>query len=50
MRNRPLESVATQNTAVSRTIMSSLLSITAATGLMGVAIILWLHLAERFGL
>ena len=28
----------------------SLVGITSATGLMGVAIILWLHLAERFGL
>ncbi len=31
-------------------VMTSLLGVTAATGLMGVAIILWLHLAERFGL
>jgi len=33
-----------------RAVMMSLIGITAATGLMGVAIILWLHLAERFGL
>ena len=33
-----------------RAVMMSLLGITAATGLMGVAIILWLHLAGRFGL
>jgi PAS domain S-box-containing protein len=35
---------------VLRAVMMSLLGITAAAGLMGMAIILWLHLAERFGL
>ena len=35
---------------VAQAVMTSLLGVTAATGLMGVAIILWLHLAEHFGL
>lgn len=35
---------------VPRTVMMSLLGVSAATGLTGVAIISWLHLAERFGL
>ncbi|MCX7108871.1 MAG: PAS domain S-box protein [Proteobacteria bacterium] len=45
----PLPSMSPANT-VPRAVMMSLIGITAATGLMGVAIILWLHLAERFGL
>ncbi|MEI7866635.1 MAG: PAS domain S-box protein [Candidatus Methylumidiphilus sp.] len=49
--NNPLPppSMSPANT-VPRAVMMSLIGITAATGLMGVAIILWLHLAERFGL
>ena len=50
MSNPPAGKFDPSSAKVPRAVMMSLLGITAATGLMGMAIILWLHLAERFGL
>jgi PAS domain S-box-containing protein len=50
MNNPPSGKFDASGAKVPRAVMMSLLGITAATGLMGMAIILWLHLAERFGL
>ena len=50
MKSAPSVNATVPSDRVAQAVMTSLLGITAATGLMGVAIILWLHLAERFGL
>ena len=46
----PIQTSLPAGHSFTRAVMLSLLGVTSASGLMGVAIILWLHLAERFGL